>query len=68
MKPIKRFQTAVKWLDKGLELVFPGTTIGYTKTKKKYYVWVGFNKTYRNSRPDDLIKKLLAKHGEVHTK
>lgn len=67
MKPIKRFQTAVKWLDKGLQLSFPGTTIGYAKDKKKYYIWQGFNKSYRKTRPDSMIKALLKKHGEVHT-
>lgn len=67
MRPIKQFATAVKWLDKGLQLAFPGTTIGYSNKRKEYYVWVGFKKTYRKTRPDELIKKLLKKHGYVHT-
>jgi hypothetical protein len=66
---VKQLKTAIKHLNMGLELVFPGrVVIGYSKKKGQYYVWRGFQKTYSTKRPDDLIKKLMKKHGSVESK
>lgn len=66
MRQIKQFQTAVKWLDKGLILVFKSIRLQRFKNGD-YATMKGIKILHRTkSRPDALIKRLLKEEKGVH--